>query len=181
MIDSSPLSPVPEFSARQVVGADVLPGLRWMLAPAAVAGHRLASALRLLLRLLRPLHEHLGAVPEVRLPPRRPGPACSGVVRGRSTGAGHVRPRDAWAFNMAAYKSPLSQTSTSGNPLTHMARLTGTPAVDTVTSTTCIRGDGSERWGLRSARTASAPASPPIWGMRPASVSSARTANTSAL
>ena len=91
MIDSSPLSPVPEFSARQVVGADVLPGLRWMLAPAAVAGHRLASGLRLLLRLLRPLHEHLGAVPEVRLPPRRPGPACSGVVRSRSTGAGHVR------------------------------------------------------------------------------------------
>ena len=117
MIDSSPLPPVPEFSARQVVGADVLPGLRWMLAPAAVAGHRLASALRLLLRLLRPLHERLGAVPEVRLPPRRPGPACSGVVRGRSTGAGHVRPRDAWAFNMAAYKSPLSQTSTSGNRL----------------------------------------------------------------
>ena len=88
---ASPLPPVPEFPARQVVGADVLPGLRWMLAPAAVAGHRLASALRLLLRLLRPLHEHLGAVPEVRLPPRRPGPACSGVVRGRSTGAGHVR------------------------------------------------------------------------------------------
>ena len=117
MIDSSPLSPVPEFSARQVVGADVLPGLRWMLAPAAVAGHRLASSLRLLLHLLRPLHERLGAVPEVRLPPRRPGPACSGVARGRSTGAGHVRPRDAWAFNMAAYKSPLSQTSTSGNPL----------------------------------------------------------------
>ena len=110
-VHASPLPPVPEFSARQVVGADVLPGLRWMLAPAAVAGHRLASALRLLLRLLRPLHERLGAVPEVRLPPRRPGPACSGVARGRSTGAGHVRPRDAWAFNMAAYKSPLSQTS----------------------------------------------------------------------
>jgi hypothetical protein len=51
VIDSSPLSPVPEFSARQVVGADVLPRLRWMLAPAAVAGHRLASGLRLLLRL----------------------------------------------------------------------------------------------------------------------------------
>jgi hypothetical protein len=63
-----------------------------MLAPAAVAGHRLASGLRLLLRLLRPLHERLGAVPEVRLPPRRPGPACSGVARGRSTGAGHVGP-----------------------------------------------------------------------------------------
>ena len=107
---ASPLPPVPEFSARQVVAADVLSGLRWMLAPAAVAGRRLASSLRLLLHLLRPLHERLGAVPEVRLPPRRPGPACSGVARGRSTGAGHVRPRDAWAFNMAAYKSPLSQS-----------------------------------------------------------------------
>ena len=90
---ASPLPPVPEFSARQVVGADVLPGLRWMLAPAAVAGHRLASGLRLLLRLLRPLHERLGAVPEVRLPPRRPGPfhwrgpcpaeGCLGLQHGR--------------------------------------------------------------------------------------------------
>ena len=53
-VHASPLPPVPEFPARQVVAADVLSGLRWMLAPAADVGHRLASArLRFLLRPLR--------------------------------------------------------------------------------------------------------------------------------
>ena len=154
---TSPLPPVPEFPARQVVGADVLPGLRWMLAPAAVAGHRLASGLRLLLRLLPHLHGRLACAPrgEHANHRGRPGSSSSGAARGRSTGASHVRRTPSRPFDVPAYLDPHERATENASPRTE--RGAPNPGVRTRARRWSGESGGSE--GLASATTDNRPMS----------------------